>query len=746
MAIIQKLHRAVVHAVRSVRGRALTIEEIEPIKELCESILPVHVGLEVPTAATAKDAFKGSKAIRYIHIYEDAQVSIGIFVLPPGASIPLHNHPEMSVISRVLYGSLHVRAFDLVPTEANDAFWAQHDQEQDPPSIWKRKRSLHLAQERFNAVVTAPHTTELLPHRGNLHEFTSDPDIGCAILDVLTPPYNPSHGRDCTYYRIAAALESDEDDMPIFALEASSLPPKSFDIVNLCYRGPPVFAESLSGSKVVKDDLIFFTIVHVFTFLAFSRHFFVVLFKGSKIFTGFREFTFFHTFTNIPVDKSTLGIHQIKLVVNTREHFSNSTGVGDHAASTLDTSKITAWNHGWRFVVDTTLETSRAPVHKLNGTLGLDGGNSSIDILRDDITTVHQTSSHVFTMAWITLSHHRKRIEAAICDFSHRELFMVSLFSTNHRSVRAQHEMDTWVWHQVGLEFGDINVEGAIETQRSGQRRNDLSNQTIEVGVRWTFNVERTLADIIDCFVIQKNRDISVFQEGVGSQDGVVWFNNSSGDLWGWVDGETKLGFTAIVDRQAFKQEGTQTRTSTTTNSIEHHETLETSAAISKLAYTVQNGIDNFLTNGVVTTSIVVSSIFLARNNLFRMIQLTVHASTDFITHGWFQIGKDSTRNVFTSTSFAEECVKGIITTTDGLVRWHLTIRLNTMFKAIQFPAGITYLNTALAKMNRKDLAHCNEVNELDEAKLKMNGEYLISSGNGKSTQSKCTKIGNNEF
>merc|ERR1719150_724226 len=32
---------------------------------------------------------------------------------------------------------------------------------------------------------------------------------------------------------------------------------------------------------------------------------------------GFREFSFFHTFSNIPVDKCTFGIHKIKLMIKT---------------------------------------------------------------------------------------------------------------------------------------------------------------------------------------------------------------------------------------------------------------------------------------------------------------------------------------------------------------------------------------------------------------------------------------------
>ncbi|KDO42281.1 hypothetical protein CISIN_1g042151mg, partial [Citrus sinensis] len=69
----------------------------------------------------------------------------------------------------------------------------------------------------------------------------------------------------------------------------------------------------------------------------------------------------------------------------------------------LHLRKITTWNNSWRLVIDTTLES----INKLNGTLGLDGCNSSIHILGNYITSVHKAASHVLAMARITLGHHR---------------------------------------------------------------------------------------------------------------------------------------------------------------------------------------------------------------------------------------------------------------------------------------------------------------------------------------------------
>ena len=125
--------------------------------------------------------------------------------------------------------------------------------------------------------------------------------------------------------------------------------------------------------------------------------------------------------------------------------------------------------------------------------------------------------------------------------------------------------MDTWVWDQVSLELGKIDVEGTIESEGSGDGGDDLTNQSVKIGVGWSFDIQVTSADIIDGFVINHESTVGVFQGGVGGEDGVVWFDNSGGDLWSWVDGELQLGFLTVINGKTFHQKGGETGTGTTT-------------------------------------------------------------------------------------------------------------------------------------------------------------------------------------
>mmetsp|Transcript_20830 Transcript_20830/g.31029 ORF Transcript_20830/g.31029 Transcript_20830/m.31029 type:complete len:259 (+) Transcript_20830:98-874(+) len=245
---------------------------------------------------------------------------------------------------------------------------------------------------------------------------------------------------------------------------------------------------------------------------------FIILLKCSQILSSFIEFTFFHTLSNKPMDKRTLGKHHIKLIVNARKHICNRCRVRQHTARTWHLGQISIWNNRWWLVVDTALESCWTPIDKLNRALVLDLCNTCRHILWYHVTTVHQAHCHVLARAWITLGHHVLRLKHRIGNLWYRMRFMVSLFWRNHWRVRAQQKVDTWVWHQIDLKLIDVHVECTFKTQRCCQRGNHLRNQAIQVAVRWTLNTQVLTADVVDCFVVKHKCYISVLQERMGCQ------------------------------------------------------------------------------------------------------------------------------------------------------------------------------------------------------------------------------------
>merc|ERR1719154_884697 len=186
-------------------------------------------------------------------------------------------------------------------------------------------------------------------------------------------------------------------------------------------------------------------------------------------------------------------------------------------------------------VVDANLEASGAPVHKLDASLGLDGGDGRIDVLGDHVSPVEHAAGHVLAVAGVALHHLVGGLEASVGDLRHAELLVVSLLRGDDRGVGGQGEVDPWVGHQVGLEFSQVHVEGSIKSQRGGDGGDNLTDHPVKVGVGRTVNVQVPPADVIDGLVVNHEGAVGVLQGGVGGQDGVVGLHHGRGHLGGRV-------------------------------------------------------------------------------------------------------------------------------------------------------------------------------------------------------------------
>merc|ERR1711959_359683 len=133
------------------------------------------------------------------------------------------------------------------------------------------------------------------------------------------------------------------------------------------------------GFKHRRLHLVFLFIL-TFTVGGLGTNLLVILLEGGKILTGLGEFTFLHTLTDVPVNKGTLGVHEVELVVKTSPGLGNGGGVAKHAHSALDLGEVTTWNNSWWLPINTDLEASWAPVDELDGALGIDGGDRGVDI------------------------------------------------------------------------------------------------------------------------------------------------------------------------------------------------------------------------------------------------------------------------------------------------------------------------------------------------------------------------------
>jgi len=306
----------------------------------------------------------------------------------------------------------------------------------------------------------------------------------------------------------------------------------------------------------------------------------------------------------------------------------------------------------------------------------------------------------------VTLDHLVGGLETRRRDLVHRHLLVVGLLSTDDWGIGHQREVDARVGHQVSLELSEVHIEGTIKPQRSSDGRDYLTNETVEVAVRGSVDVKVLAADVVDGLVVNHEGAVGVLQGGMRGQDRVVWLDDGGGDLWSWVDGKLELGLLAVVNGQSLHEKGSESGSGTTTEGVEDEETLETSTLIGQLSDSVEHQVHDLLTNGIVTSGVVVSGILLTGDQLLWVEELSVGTSSDLVDDGWLEIDEDGSWNVLAGAGLTEEGVETVVTATDGLVAWHLTVWLDAVLEAVQLPACVTDLDTGLANVDGDTLSH----------------------------------------
>ncbi|KAK4757675.1 hypothetical protein SAY87_018976 [Trapa incisa] len=213
-------------------------QDIARLKAVLDWIRAEDLGLSLDMPYFQTNGSETSPQITYLHLYESERFSMGIFCLPPSGVIPLHNHPGMTVFSKILLGTLHIKSFDwVVDAPIRSSSTANHT-EAEPLSA-------RLAKVKVDSNFTAPCNTSILypADGGNMHRFTAV--TACAVLDVLAPPYSDADGRHCTYYtdrpfsRMSVeGLSIPEDERRGYAWLEEREGPEEIDVVGAEYHGP----------------------------------------------------------------------------------------------------------------------------------------------------------------------------------------------------------------------------------------------------------------------------------------------------------------------------------------------------------------------------------------------------------------------------------------------------------------------------------------------------------------------------
>ncbi|KAL3636601.1 hypothetical protein CASFOL_018900 [Castilleja foliolosa] len=221
-----------------VPGVVPSPEKVEKLAALLDGMTLADVGLRPNMPVFSSQL---APTISYLHLHECDKFSIGIFCLPPTSVIPLHNHPGMTVFGKLLFGTMHIKAYDWL----NEVDTDSNSTSVNSTSPISQLDGLHLAKLKVDSDFTAPCRTSILypTDGGNMHCFTAE--TACAVLDVLGPPYCDPDGRHCQYYYefpfstfpVEGMVMDDEDG---YAWLKEIEKPDDLSVVGVPYIGPKI--------------------------------------------------------------------------------------------------------------------------------------------------------------------------------------------------------------------------------------------------------------------------------------------------------------------------------------------------------------------------------------------------------------------------------------------------------------------------------------------------------------------------
>lgn len=183
--------------------------------------------------------------VTYVHLWEDTSFSMGLFVLRKGVTLPLHDHPGMYGLIKVLHGKALITSYSCVPGPGKKipADVKNYLKKRDVIPDLHHIEIVNKLPDEIVDVSSPP--CALSPESGNFHEINSV-DGPMAFLDILAPPYeHANHTRVCHYYSELTLPRHFLPNSVRYLVQVQQ--PTFFWCDQATYTGPELSSETVTG-------------------------------------------------------------------------------------------------------------------------------------------------------------------------------------------------------------------------------------------------------------------------------------------------------------------------------------------------------------------------------------------------------------------------------------------------------------------------------------------------------------------
>ena len=226
----------------------------------------------------------------------------------------------------------------------------------------------------------------------------------------------------------------------------------------------------------------------------------------------------------------------------------------------------------------------------------------------------------------------------------------------------------------------------------------------VEITIGWGGELEGSEADIVKSLVINAHDLIGVLDELMHGKGGVVWLNDGIRHLGGWHDGEGGHDSVGVLFSDLGDEEGSHTRSGTTTEGVGDLESLEAIATFGFLSDDIEDGVDELGTFSVVTFGPVVTGTGLSEDEVVWSEELTERSSSNRVHGSWLKIHEDGSWDVSSSSGL-------VVVDVDSLkLEIGVTVvgtgGVNSVLVRDDLPEFGTDLVSALASLDVDDFSH----------------------------------------
>lgn len=192
------------------------------LKALVNSLRADDLGFDNLLTSSATWSKAKKAPCTYIEVFQNHVMNMSIFILKPGFKMPLHDHPHMHGLLKVISGSVKITSYTEYPLmQKVDLVKFEHQLKKDSAKGFKRRKLFAKIQDT-RICQPSDHSCLLSPQLSNYHEIEAL-NTPAAFFDVLAPPYDTFvegvGPRRCRYYEVVGEISTNvvqlqETDVP----------------------------------------------------------------------------------------------------------------------------------------------------------------------------------------------------------------------------------------------------------------------------------------------------------------------------------------------------------------------------------------------------------------------------------------------------------------------------------------------------------------------------------------------------